>query len=142
MPTATDEQIAPIQKMIGDRQIGRLGVVGSNDTTATVIEDSYERFLAAFDAQLQSSRFLFGGRPASSDFAIMGQLTCLALFDPTPAAVTVERTPRVHAWTEATEDLSGLEPCDEDWADPGALPGSISCCNFPINIDVTFTNSS
>jgi len=77
MENVTDEQIAPIQKMIGDRQIGRLGVVGSNDVTAEVIEESYRRFLRAFDAQLQNSRFLFGNRPASSDFGMMGQLTCL-----------------------------------------------------------------
>jgi glutathione S-transferase len=82
----SDEEIAPIQKIIGDRQIGRLGVVGSNDVTAEVIEESYRRFLDAFDAQLQCSRFLFGKRPASSDFAMMGQLTCLALFDPRSAA--------------------------------------------------------
>ena len=87
----SDERIAPVQQMIGDRQIGRLGVVGSNDVTAEVIEASYASFLDAFDAQLQRSRFLFGRRPASSDFAIMGQLTCLALFDPTPCAITAER---------------------------------------------------
>ena len=75
--------------IIGDRQIGRLGVVGSNDITAEVIEASYVRFLAAFDAHLQKSRFLLGDRPASSDFGVLGQMTCLALFDPTPAAVTI-----------------------------------------------------
>ena len=88
MTDVSDEEIAPIQKMIGDRQIGRLSVVGSNDVTAAVIEDSYRRFLDAFDAQLQASRFLFGRRPSSSDFAMMGQLTCLAFFDPTPSALT------------------------------------------------------
>lgn len=120
----SDEKIAPLQQMVGDRQIGRLGVVGSNDVTAGVIEESYRRFLAAFDGQLQRSRFLFGDRPASSDFALMGQLTCLALFDPTPSALTAERSPRTYAWTEATEDLSGLEPRDDDWADATALPES------------------
>jgi glutathione S-transferase len=118
----SDEEIAPIQKMIGDRQIGRLGVVGSNDVTAEVIEESYRRFLAAFDAQLQRSRFLFGNRPASSDFAMMGQLTCLALFDPTPSALTAELSPRIYAWTEVMEDLSGLEPNDGDWVRPENLP--------------------
>ncbi len=118
----SDEEIAPIQKAIGDRQIGRLGVVGSNDTTAEVIEDSYRRFLSAFDAQLQKSRFLFGDRPASSDFAMMGQLTCLALFDPTPGALTVELAPRVYAWTEVVEDLSGLEPEDRDWRRAEDMP--------------------
>ena len=121
----TDEQIAPFQKMIGERQIGRLGVVGSNDVTAPVIEDSYTRFLDVFDAQLQKSRFLFGGRPASSDFAIMGQLTCLALFDPTPASLTAERAPRVYAWTEVMEDLSGIEVADGDWCPVGELPETL-----------------
>ena len=118
MASVTDDKIAPIQKMIGDRQIERLSVVGSNDVTASVIEESYRRFVDAFDAQLQNSRFLFGRRPASSDFAIMGQLTCLVLFDPTPAAVTLERSPRICAWTEVLEDLSGMEPGDGDWASP------------------------
>lgn len=112
----TDDEIAPIQQMIGDRQIGRLGVVGSNDVTAPVIEESYRSFLAAFDRHLQTGRFLFGRRPASSDFAIMGQLTCLALFDPTPAELTANLAPRVVAWTEVMEELSGLEPHDDDWS--------------------------
>jgi len=125
MVNVTNEQIAPVQKMIGDRQIARLGVVGSNDVTAPVIEESYRRFLSAFDAQLQNSRFLFGDRPASSDFGLMGQLTCLALFDPTPMAVTLEYSPRIYAWTEVMEDLSGMEPADEDWAKPRDLPDTI-----------------
>ena len=125
MENVTDEQIAPIQKMIGDRQIGRLGVVGSNDVTAEVIEDSYRRFLRAFDAQLQNSRFFFGNRPASSDFGMMGQLTCLALFDPTPSALTAELAPRVYGWTELVEDLSGKEPTEDDWTDVGSLPDSL-----------------
>jgi len=120
----SDEDIAPLQQFFGDRQIGRLGVVGSNDVTAEVIEESYRRFLAAFDAQLQRSRFLFGRRPASSDFALMGQLTCLAFFDPTPSALTAERSPRIYGWTETAEDLSGLEPRADDWTDATALPES------------------
>ncbi len=120
----SDEEIAPIQKIIGDRQISRLGVVGSNDVTAEVIEDSYRRFLEAFDTRLQTSRFLFGKRPSSSDFAMMGQLTCLALFDPTPSALTAERSPRIYAWTEAMEDLSGMEPGDDDWSGAAELPES------------------
>jgi len=53
MQDVTDEEIAPIQKMIGDRQIERLRVVGSNEVTAPVIEASYVRFLDVFDAHLQ-----------------------------------------------------------------------------------------
>jgi glutathione S-transferase len=120
-----DDEMAPIQKMIGDRQIGRLGVVGSNDVTAAVIEESYVRFLTAFDAHLQQSHFLFGNRPAAADFALMGQLTCLALFDPTPSAITAEHSPRIYAWTEHMEDLSGLEIQEDDWWTAKTLPETI-----------------
>ncbi|MEE2664338.1 MAG: glutathione S-transferase N-terminal domain-containing protein [Myxococcota bacterium] len=122
---ATDDEIAPIQKMIGDRQIERLRVVGSNDVTAGVIEESYRRFLRAFDAHLQGSPFLFGRRPASSDFGVFGQLTCLVLFDPTPAAVALAESARICAWTELVEDLSGSEPQDADWLAADALPDSV-----------------
>ncbi len=121
----SDEKIAPIQKMIGERQIERLRVVGSNDTTAPVIEESYVRFVRAFDAALADSRFLFGRRPASADFALYGQLTCLALFDPTPAALTLETSARILAWTEAMEDLSGMEVVEADWRAAGELPSGL-----------------
>ncbi|MFK7896653.1 MAG: glutathione S-transferase N-terminal domain-containing protein [Myxococcota bacterium] len=121
----TDDQIAPLQKFFGDRQIGRLGVVGSNEVTAPVIEESYRSFLRVFDALLQESDFLFGGRPASADFALMGQLTCLALFDPTPSALTAQVAPRVYGWTEVTEDLSGIEVADDDWCTPENLPKAL-----------------
>jgi glutathione S-transferase len=125
MASVTDEQVAPFQKMFGDRQVSRLGVVGSNEVTAPIIEESYQRFLAVFDAQLQRSRFLFGRRPASSDFGIAGQLTCLALFDPTPMALTVERFPRVYAWVETMEELSGMEPSEGDWFDAHDMPETV-----------------
>jgi glutathione S-transferase len=121
----TNERIAPMQKMIGDRQIERLSVVGSNDVTAEVIEESYLRFVRTFDAHLQGSRFVFGKRPASSDFGIMGQLTCLALFDPTPAELTLTESARICAWTEGIEDLSGMEPTDDDWITRDAVPDTL-----------------
>ncbi len=121
----SDSQIAPIQKSIKERQIGRLGVVGSNDVTAPVIEESYRRFLRLFDAHLQGSRFLLGARPSAADFAVGGQLTCLALFDPTPAAVTLEESARVYAWVETIEELSGLAVADGDWFDRDGLPDSL-----------------
>jgi glutathione S-transferase len=121
----TDEQIAPFRKMIAERQVSRLWVVGSNDVTAPVIEASYRRFLRLFDAQLQGSPFLFGRRPSSADFATYGQLTCLALFDPTPMAITLEESPRTYAWVEVLEDLSGLEISDDDWISRDAVPDTM-----------------
>ncbi len=51
-------------RQFAERQIGRLGVVGSNPTTATTIEASYRRLLSLLDARLSESPFVFGARPA------------------------------------------------------------------------------
>jgi glutathione S-transferase len=98
------------------RQVGRLAVVGSNAVTAPVIEESYRRLLALLDARLTPSRFVLGARPATGDFALFGQLTQLTGFDPTPMALARGTAPRVTAWVDVVEDLSGLEPQDTDWA--------------------------
>ena len=102
-------------KMIAERQIARLYVVGSNDITAPVIEDSYKRFLAIMDEIIRKQPFLLGGRPASSDFAVYAQLTQLARFDPTPQAICLDLAPRVFAWTDVVDDLSGIDPQESDW---------------------------
>ncbi len=48
-----------------------------------------------------------GTRPASADFAIYGQLTQLGLVDPTPARYLQRHSPRLRAWLDRAEDLSG-----------------------------------
>ena len=120
----TDAALAEAGKTFAGRQIPRLRYVGSNPVTGPVIEASYRRFLAAFEAHLATHRFLLGARPGGGDFAVFGQLTQLALFDPTPMVLTAEIAPRVFAWASGTEDLSGLEPQDADWFDPAALPAT------------------
>jgi glutathione S-transferase len=112
-------------KTFAERQVGRLAVVGSNQTTAPVIEDSYRRLLHLLDAHLTHTRFLFGARPAASDFALYGQLTQLTGFDPTPAAIALESAPRITAWVDVVDDLSGLEPDEHDWTSPDAVPESV-----------------
>lgn len=107
------------------RQIERRWVVGSNDTTAPVIEDSYVRLLGLLAARLTESRFVMGDRPGTCDFALYGQLTQLAGFDPESAAIALARAPRVAAWVDVVEDLSGLEPADGDWLTRDAVPPSV-----------------
>ncbi len=123
--SATDEVIEPFSTMVATRQIDRLSYVGSNEVTKPVIEKSFLRFLEIFDAHLQNTPYLLGRRPASADFAIYGQLTCLALFDPTPQAMIAQQFPRIYAWTEIMEDLSGLVVSDEDWLTVAELPDSL-----------------
>ena len=113
-----EEQFRQAAKMVSERQISRLWVVGSNETTGPVIEASYRRILELFRDHLTERQFLMGNRPGASDFAFFGQLTQLAAFDPTPMAVTLEVAPRVYAWVDRVEDLSGLEPTADDWIGP------------------------
>lgn len=120
--SASDEMLTQMSKLFSERQISRLYVVGSNETTAPVIEASYQRFLDAMTAHLKNYPFLMGGRPGGSDFGVFGQLTQLTHFDPTPMAETIERSPRVFAWVDIMEDLSGLEPGESDWVQRNAIP--------------------
>ena len=123
--TQPDSKMAEAKKAFTERQVGRLYVVGSSDTTAPVIEAAYQRFLAALNAHLQRCPFIMGQRPGSADFACFGQLTQLAHFDPTPSQLTVRGFPRVHAWVSKVEDLSGLEPSEDGFLDMGALPDTV-----------------
>jgi glutathione S-transferase len=120
-----EEDLVMLGKVFSERQIGRLGVVGSNESTAPVIEESYRRLLRLLDAHLTASRFIMGGRPGASDFGLFGQLTQLVAFDPTPAAIALEIAPRVVAWVDVMEDLSGLEPTEEDWTSRENVPATL-----------------
>jgi len=111
-----DGQAVTAGTAFAKRQIARLAVVGSNEGTAPVIEASFLRLLGLLDARLTQARFVLGERPATCDFALFGQLTQLTGFDPTPMALARRTAPRVTAWVDVVEDLSGLEPQDGDWA--------------------------
>jgi glutathione S-transferase len=115
--TADPRSLAEAGRAFAERQIGRLGYVGSNADTGPIIEASYRRFLEVFDAHLQTQPFILGRRPSSCDFAVFGQLTQLTGFDPTPMMLALQVAPRVTAWTDLMEDQSGLEPADGDWID-------------------------
>jgi len=126
----TEEQLAQFKAYFAERQIGRLYVVGSNDTTAPVIDASYRRFLTAMEDLLSKQPFVLGGRPGAGDFALYGQLTQLVGFDPTPRAITHEISPRTVAWVSRMADQTGLEPTEQDWTSiedqPEALRGLLS----------------
>ena len=113
------------KNFFAERQIGRLYVVGSNDTTAPVIDASYRRFLAAMEGHLTNQKFMLGGRPGAGDFGLYGQLTQLVGFDPTPRAIAHELSPRTVAWVDLMDDQSGLGPQDSDWICLDEQPDSL-----------------
>lgn len=119
-----DAKLAALKKIFADRQIARLYVVGSNDTTAPVIEGSYKRFLACLNEHLKTHPYIMGSRPGSADFGCFGQLTQLVQFDPTPSKVAIDQYPRIHAWVSKMEDLSGSEVTHDGFLDVGRMPAS------------------
>ncbi|MGA7869938.1 MAG: glutathione S-transferase N-terminal domain-containing protein [Candidatus Binatus sp.] len=115
-PLMSRETLAKMSSYIADRQIERLRVVGSNEVTTPVIEASYRRILGLLDSHLVAGhRFLMGARPGASDFGFFGQLSQLAHFDPTPAAIAAAEHPRVVSWVSHLDDLSSLEVEDAGW---------------------------
>jgi glutathione S-transferase len=121
----SEAEARALGEMFAKRQIDRLWVVGSNETTGPVIEASYTRLLALLDARLTESRFVMGSRPGASDFALYGQLTQLVQVDPTPADIALEVAPRVVAWVDFVDDLSGVEPAEDGWLEADPLPETL-----------------
>jgi hypothetical protein len=107
IPAAKAQQIG---NTLAQRQISRLPMVGSNPVTAAIIESSYERLLGILDRIVERQGFVLGSRPASADFGLYGQLTQLGLIDPTPARMLERQSPRLRAWLDRLEDLSGHAP--------------------------------
>ena len=115
MNTAPKDMADKFAADFAKRQIDRLYVVGSNDVTAETIENSYARLIDCLDKLISRKGFVLGGRPSSADFALFGQLTQLTVVEPTSAAITRDLSQRVRAWVDLMEDLSGVQPTDDDW---------------------------
>jgi glutathione S-transferase len=98
-----------MEENIRTRMVGRLYHVGSSPETAALIEGSFTRALAQFEAMLANRKYLFGGRPSLADFGIAGQLAQL-LSDPTPGAVIRAQAPNVVRWIERMENPKAEGP--------------------------------
>lgn len=118
-PRFDDATADKMAQAFAKRQIDRLYVVGSNKVTGPVIEASYQRLIGILDRIVQRQGFVLGTRPASADFAIYAQLSQLGIVDPTPARILTKASPRLRAWLDRVEDLSGHVA--GDWLEPSAL---------------------
>ena len=121
----TEDQHEEIKNFIIERQTQRLWVVGSSNETADLIESSFNRFLIAFNKHLITSRFLLGDQPSSADFAFFGQISQIVNFYPTPREICHKLAPRVIAWVELMNDLSGLNSDENKWVELEQVPESI-----------------
>ena len=125
-PVVSEGTLGEMKKKITDRQIGRVWVVGSNKITAPLINSSFKRFLTIMEKHFSQYPFLLGDRPSSADFSFFGQLCQLVGFDPTPRGIIQKISMRTVAWVDRAEDLSGLDPSENDWIDTASLPNTIN----------------
>lgn len=125
--TIPDEMVEQFRKNFAQRQIDRLGgmVAGSLEVTGPLIEASYRRLIEVLRDHFVTHRFTFGGRPSAGDFGLLGQLTQLIQVEPPSMAVARAEAPRLLAWVDVADDLSGLEVSDEDWLARDAVPDTL-----------------
>ena len=123
--TLANGTLQQFKTFFSERQIGRLGYVGSNDTTAPIIDASYRRLLSLLEKHFENLPFLLGEKPSSADFALFGQLSQLIGFDPTPRAIAYEVSPRSVGWVGTLEDQSGLNAEQKNWTSLESLPATV-----------------
>ena len=97
-PNADEQQLASTAESIRERMVDRVWFVGSNETTAPLIERSFQDALGILDKHLEPRRYLFGDRPAFADFALWGQIYN-ANRDHTPSSM-IARTRNVQGWID------------------------------------------
>jgi glutathione S-transferase len=107
--------VAQARGAVAERMTGRLGFVGSNETTRPLIEASFKRTLEILNAHLAIRPYVLGGRPALADFGLWGQFYELAT-DPTPGAIMRGSAPNVMAWVARMGSPKAEGPF-EGWAE-------------------------
>lgn len=116
MPTSDFEAVI---ERFRERQTGVLARMGDRETNRPLLRSTYPEVLAAIEAQLEVSRFLFGGRPSIGDIGLFGQLSQMAI-DPSASAIMRRQAVRAFQWVQDLDDASGIEG---EWRDPGQPPG-------------------
>jgi glutathione S-transferase len=90
------------------RQISRMPILGATEENRLLLEESYQRMLAAFEPYVGMTNYLFGTRPSLADFAWFGQLSEMAT-DPTPMRILRQYAPFTDHWVRRLDDASGVE---------------------------------
>ena len=122
-----EETVEQFRTTFAQRQVDRLSgvVAGSLEVTGPLIEASYKRLIAVLRDHFETHRFTFGARPSAGDFGLQGQLTQLVQVEPTSMSLARAEAPRLLAWVDVVDDLSGLEVTDDDWLPRDGVPGTL-----------------
>ena len=94
-----------------ERQTGWREVLVQGDNHS-ILMDLYHRVLQVMESMLDTSLFMFGGRPSLADFGLYAQLSQCAI-DPSASAIMRARAQRTFQWTQTLDDCSGI---DGEWA--------------------------
>ncbi len=107
MPDSSDVERANVSEAIRERMVSRGWVIGSNEITAPIIEESFVNAMTLLDRHLGERSFLFGGRPSFGDFGLWGQVYN-AWTDPTPGEILRSRFTRVCQWVDRMLDPKAI----------------------------------
>jgi len=111
---APAEMKASIFDMASQRMRKAMASFGVSPETIPTIEASYAEFLRLFDAHLERSPYLLGGRPTIGDYGLIAPLYAHLGRDPYPARLMQENAHRVWRWTER------MNRADQDAGEYGA----------------------
>lgn len=98
--SAPGEIRAGVFDMAGKRMREAMASFGVSPETIPAVEASYMEFLTLFNAHLEGSPFLLGGRPTIGDYGLIGPLYAHLGRDPYPARIMQTHAHRVWRWTE------------------------------------------
>lgn len=100
-PTAAPAQMrAGVFDIASKRMRQAMASFGVSPETIPTIEASYAEFLRLFEAHLQGSPFLLGGRPTIGDYGLIGPLYAHLARDPHPARIMQTTAHSVWRWAE------------------------------------------
>jgi len=103
MPDSSGEEREKMAQDIRARMSDRGWVIGSNDKTAPLIEDSFKEGAQLIDQHLASRSYLFGGRPSLADFGLAAQIH-QAWGDPTAGAILASGHDAICRWIDKMLD--------------------------------------
>ena len=102
-PDATEEERQKMAENIRERMTGRGWVIGTNEKTAPLIEDSFNDGIQLIEQHLAKRSYLFGERPSLADFGLWGQIY-QASTDPTAGAILSSGYDAICRWMDRMLD--------------------------------------
>jgi hypothetical protein len=115
--------------MASFRMRAAMASFGVSPETIPTVEASYAEFLRLFEAHLDGSPYLLGGRPTIGDYGLIAPLHAHLGRDPYPATIMKRTAYRVWRWTErmnfAAQDAGEYGRPPEELFPADAVPATL-----------------